>query len=162
MTAPGTLCRGITGQKKSKTAADFLNHAIDWFDEKFDVQFEELLSKNGKEYTDHIKSERKKHSFKKRWKKSEIKHKRTEVVNRKVERSFKTLADELHNKYNFDSQKDREMALKKYLKQFREHRTHFGINGLTPREKSGKGRSAETKTEEDDVRVKIRKPLPMC
>ena len=156
----------VLPDKKSKTAADFLERATDWFDEKFDVQFEAILSDNGKEYTYHTKNGRKKHTFERRCKKLEIKHRRTEVArpqtNGKVERFFRTLDDELHDKYHFDSHKDREMTLKEYLRKFRDRRMHFGIEGLTPREKLGKVRSVETKSEDGEVESKNQKPLPMC
>jgi transposase InsO family protein len=156
----------VLPDKKSKTAADFLERATDWFDEKLDVQFEAVLSDNGKEYTYHTKSGRKKHTFERRCKKLDIKHRRTQVArpqtNGKVERFFRTLDDELHDKYHFDSHKDREMALKDYLRKFIDQRMHFGINGLTPREKLQKVRSVETETEDGVVESKNQKVLPMC
>lgn len=156
----------VLPDKKAKTAADFFERGTKWFDQAYDIQFEALLSDNGKEYTFHTKSGRKKHIFERRLSKLTIKHRRTRVArpqtNGKVERFFRTLDDELHNKYHFDSHKDREMALKDYLRKFRKHRMHFGIDGLTPEEKLEKVRSAETETEDGEVESKNQKPLPMC
>jgi len=156
----------VLPDKKSKTAADFFERGTKWFDKNYDIQFEALLSDNGKEYTFHTKSGRKKHTFERRCKKLGIKHRRTQVArpqtNGKVERFFRTLDDELHDKYHFDSHKDREMALKDYLRKFRKYRMHFGINGLTPEEKLEKIRSTEDEPHTQKDEVKSEKPLPIC
>ncbi|MBS3788953.1 IS481 family transposase [Candidatus Bipolaricaulota bacterium] len=156
----------VLPDKRAKTAADFFERGVDWFDRNYDIQFEALLSDNGKEYTYHTKSGREKHTFEKRCKKLGIKHKRTRVArpqtNGKVERFFRTLDDELHHKYHFESHKDREMALKDYLRKFRKYRMHFGMDGLTPEEKLEKVRSAEIEQKDGDVESKKQEPLLMC
>ena len=156
----------VLPNKRAKTAADFFERGARWFDRKYDIQFEALLSDNGKEYTYHTKSGRKKHTFERRCRKLGIKHRRTKVArpqtNGKVERFFRTLDDELHDKYHFDSHKDREMAIKDYLRKFRKYRMHFGINGLTPEEKLEKIRLTEDEPHIQKDEVKNEKPLPIC
>ncbi|MEA2065826.1 MAG: integrase core domain-containing protein [Thermotogota bacterium] len=69
----------------------------------------------------------------------DIKHRRTQVArpktNGKVEQFFRTIDDELHDRYHFDCHKNGEMVLKDYLRMFRKYRMQFSIDGLTPREK---------------------------
>ncbi len=52
------------------------------------------------------------------------------------------------------------MVLKEYLGKFINHRMHFGISGLTPREKLEKVRSTKPETEDEEVERKNREPLP--
>lgn len=84
----------------------------------------------------------------------------------KLERFFRNPEDELHDKYHFESRKDREIALKDYLRKFRKYRIHFGINRLTPEEKFDSISSIENKPhiQPDEVtdEVKGEKPLPIC
>jgi len=129
----------ILPNKQSKTSACFLNRATKWFNETFDITFESILSDNGKEYTFHTEKGRKHHSFEVMMKKLDIKHSYTRIrrpqTNGKVERFFKTLDLELHNRIKFHSYKHRNMELKKYLNQFIYSRFHMGIKGMTPYER---------------------------
>ncbi|MBS3813437.1 DDE-type integrase/transposase/recombinase, partial [Candidatus Bipolaricaulota bacterium] len=51
----------VLPDKRAKTAADFFERGTRWFNRNYDIQFEALLSDNGKEYTFHTKSGRDKH-----------------------------------------------------------------------------------------------------
>lgn len=129
----------ILPNKKSKTAADFLQRAVAWFQMSTDITFDKILSDNGKEYTFHTKKGKKLHKFELMMKKLGIKHIYTKVrrpqTNGKVERFFKTLDLELHNVNKYKSYKDRNIKLKKYLEHFIFSRFHMGIKGQTPYEK---------------------------
>ncbi|MEA3296201.1 MAG: IS481 family transposase [Patescibacteria group bacterium] len=129
----------ILPDKKSKTLANFFKRAYNWFKKKYNIIIKSVLSDNGKEFTWHSETGRKFHSFEVMCLMLNIKHRYTRVrrpqTNGKIERLWRTLNEELFNRYRFFSHKHRNEALMKYLYYYNDSRMHMGIKGLTPVQK---------------------------
>lgn len=125
--------------KKAVTLANFFKRAYKWFKYKYNIVIKAVLSDNGKEFTWHSKAGKKFHSFEVMCLMLEVKHRYTRVcrpqTNGKIERLWRTLNEELFNKYRFSSHTHKNEALMEYLRYYNNSRMHMGIKGLTPVQK---------------------------
>lgn len=125
--------------KKAKTLAEFIKRATKWFREKHQIDFEAILSDNGKEYTWHTKKGKENHSFEKTLKSLNIKHKYTKIrrpqTNGKAERFWRIIDEEFASAYQFNSWQEFNIYMKKWLYKYNHFRKHGGIGYQTPKAK---------------------------
>jgi len=119
--------------KSTVCATVFLEEARKYFG----YPIKQVLTDNGLEFTMNYAFNKKGETkFTKMCKKYGITHKTTKPyhpeTNGKVERFHRTVDDELYHIICFQGSKEREIALKRYLKRYNEQRIHLGIGCLTP------------------------------
>ncbi len=124
------LYAGIFPDKTQFSAAAFLQSIL----EECPYTLECAYSDNGKEYkgtTDH--------AFAKLCKSQGLEQKFTKPArpqtNGKAERVIKTLMDMWHAQQCFDSRKDRQVSLARFINFYNTVKPHTGINNMTPYEK---------------------------
>ena len=128
----------VLPNKKAKTLAHFLKRAYMWFKKQW-ITIKKLMSDNGLEFTTHHVSARPKHSFEIMMKSLNIKHSYTKVrrpqTNGKIERFWRIFEEQFFQLHFFESMKEFNIKLKKWLYEYNNKRKHWGLWGLTPKEK---------------------------
>ncbi|MDB4903497.1 MAG: hypothetical protein JWQ63_2778 [Mucilaginibacter sp.] len=103
---------------------------------EFGIQFEEIITDNGPEFGPAISQNKKNHPFERMLIETGIKRRYIQPyrpqTNGKVERFWRTLKDDLIEDTDFDSFKELEDELLKYLVYYNWERPHQGINGKKP------------------------------
>lgn len=106
--------------------------------EKFGIQFEEIIADNGPEFGPAISQNKRNHPFERMLMETGIKRRYIQPyrpqTNGKVERFWRTLKEDLIEETDFDSLKELEDELLKYLVYYNWERPHQGINGKKPAE----------------------------
>ncbi len=123
--------KSITVMFRSLQILNFLNH-------RYKLQFEEVLSDNGSEFSSRSESSRMEHPFERMLIEMGIKHRYTRPyrpqTNGKVERFWKTLNEDLIEGTNFDTYEEFKRELDKYMIYYNEMRPHQALNGKTPKQ----------------------------
>ena len=117
---------------------------INLLNSQYKIQFEEVLSDNGSEFSSRSGS-KEEHPFERMLIELGIKHRYTRPyrpqTNGKVERFWRTLNDDLIEGTTFESLDEFKEALEKYLFYYNEIRPHQGIKGKSPIQKLGENLS---------------------
>jgi transposase InsO family protein len=107
-----------------------------YFKGQHNIEFQELLSDNGKEFGGKNLKEKRDNPFERMLIEMGVKHRYTRPyrpqTNGKVERFWKTIESELLEDTVFDSIEHLETELAEYLYYYNYQRIHQGIGGLTP------------------------------
>jgi transposase InsO family protein len=103
---------------------------------EFGIQFEEIIADNGPEFGPAISQNKQNHPFERMLIETGIKRRYIQPyrpqTNGKVERFWRTLKEDLIEDTDFDSFKELEDELLKYLVYYNWERPHQGINGKKP------------------------------
>ncbi len=103
---------------------------------EYKIQFEEMLSDNGSEFSTRTNKEN--HPFERMLLELGVKHRYTRPyrpqTNGKVERFWRTLNDDLIDGTTFDSLENFRDELEQYLLYYNQARPHQGLNGAIPHE----------------------------
>lgn len=101
--------------------------------DRYDIQFKEMLSDNGSEFSSKNNPD---HPFERMLKFYNIKHRYTKPfcpqTNGKIERFWKTIEDELLSNEEFETMEEFKHHILGYNIYYNEHRLHQGINNKMP------------------------------
>lgn len=102
----------------------------------YGIQFEEVITDNGKEFGGVNLKHKEKHPFERMLIEMEVKHRYTQFyrpqTNGKIERFWRTMEEDLIIDTDFDSEEELKEELLKYVFYYNEHRPHQGIEGKKP------------------------------
>jgi len=122
---------------KSLTVMFSVLRCFNMIKNRYDIQFEEVLTDNGPEFGGQSKN-KEEQPFERMLIEMGIKHRYTKPyrpqTNGKVERFWRTLEDDLIDGTTFEAREDLENELLEYLVYYNEYRPHQGIDGKKPAE----------------------------
>ncbi|MEI9942884.1 MAG: integrase core domain-containing protein [Chitinophagaceae bacterium] len=102
----------------------------------YNIQFEEVLTDNGKEFGGSNLKHKQKHAFERMLIEMGVKHRYTQFyrpqTNGKIERFWRTMEEDLIMDTDFDSKEELKEEILKYNFYYNEHRPHQGIEGKKP------------------------------
>lgn len=111
---------------------------INYVNLHYGIQYEEILSDNGVEFTNHNPKTKVNHPFERMLLELGIRHRYTRPyrpqTNGKIERFWRTLHDDLIDGTTFESEDALREELCQYLIYYNEKRPHQALNGLPPKQ----------------------------
>ena len=111
---------------------------INYLSLEYGIQYEEILSDNGSEFSSRTEKSQPSHPFERMLIELGIKHRYIRPyrpqTNGKIERFWRTLYDDLIDGTTFDGVKGFQDELYKYLIYYNEKRPHQALKGLTPKQ----------------------------
>jgi len=121
---------------KSLTVMFAAMRCINWINDRYGIQFEEMLSDNGPEFGPQGSKNKENHPFERMLMEIGVKHRYTRPyrpqTNGKVERFWRTLNEDLINETYFESVDHFDKELMEYLLYYNQERPHQGIKGQPP------------------------------
>ncbi len=104
----------------------------------YGINFEEILSDNGSEFSSRTTKSREHHPFERMLQELGIKHRYIRPyrpqTNGKVERFWRTINEELIKGTTFKDEKEFREELQKYMFYYNEHRAHQALEGMNPKD----------------------------
>lgn len=123
---------------KSLTVMFATLRCFNLMNERYGIQYEEVLTDNGPEFGKRDHKKKDSHPFERLLLEMGIKHRYTQPyrpqTNGKIERFWRTLNDDLINDTYFESDDQFEQELFEYLLYYNQERPHQGMKGKTPKE----------------------------
>src|SRR6218665_1093562 len=102
----------------------------------YHIQFEEMLSDNGNEFSNRSSKNKMNHPFERLLMEMGVRHRNTQPyrpqTNGKIERFWRTLEEDLIIGTDFDSKEELREELLQYMYYYNHERPHQAINGMTP------------------------------
>lgn len=126
----------LTHDVRSLTVMFAAMKCLNMIKSSFNIQFEEILTDNGPEFSNRSKRNKDEHPFERMLMELNIKHRHTRPyrpqTNGKVERFWRTLEDDLFRNADYSSIPELKEELLQYMYYYNKLRPHQALNGKTP------------------------------